>query len=108
MTASSLANRSVMTGLLSARAHSSWIFFTTSEGVLAGAKTPYHCTDSKPLYPDSATVGTSGKDGKRLGVPVAMARKRPFRMYCSNAGVPAEKACVRPANKSVSAGPVPR
>ena len=32
---------------------------TTPTGMPAGPTTPYHCTASKPLNPDSISVGTS-------------------------------------------------
>ena len=79
-----------------------------SGGVPAGARMPYHCEVSKSLKPISATVGTSGKAGRRWAVPTAMARSLPLLMWLTKAGSPALLACVRPASRSVSIGPVPR
>ena len=79
-----------------------------SGGVPAGAMMPYHCEVSKSLKPISATVGTSGSARDALlrahrdGAQLAAADVR------HSAGSPAEEACVRPASKSVSCGPVPR
>ena len=79
-----------------------------SFGVPAGTRMPYHCEVSKSLKPISATVGTSGSAGSRCGVPTAMAFSLPVLMCGSSAGSPALVACVRPASRSVSIGPVPR
>ena len=44
----------------------------------------------------------------RFGEPTAITRNLPLLMKGKSAGVPADIAWVRPAIKSVSAGPVPR
>ena len=51
--------------------------FTTAGGVPAGASTPYQVLTSKPLKPDSATVGTSGSDELRLAEVTANGRSLP-------------------------------
>src|SRR2546422_4118542 len=39
--------------------------FVISCGSFVGPTMPYHCTPSKPLYPDSSKVGTPGISGWR-------------------------------------------
>src|SRR6267378_4166168 len=53
-------------GDLSAAMISMYNLATTSFGVPAGAKTPYHVDISNPGKPASASVGTSGNSGERL------------------------------------------
>ena len=53
-------------------------------------------------------VGTSGNCEMRCCVPTAMARSLPLLICADSAGKPADEACMRPASKSVSCGPVPR
>ncbi|MNL88899.1 hypothetical protein D3C87_2189070 [compost metagenome] len=48
-------------------------------GVLAGASMPIHDTTSKPGTV-SATVGTSGSEGRRCAFEIAMARTWPRSM----------------------------
>src|SRR5687768_13725947 len=60
---------------------------STADGVLAGAKTAIQVLASKSLYPNSATVGTSGNAGLRLREVTARARTLPDLTNCTAGGI---------------------
>jgi hypothetical protein len=82
-------------------------FSTISFGVLAGAKSPYHCTTSKPGTPLSAIVGSSGKSGDRFLPVTARPRSLPDLMCPLAATRLGNIIWVVPASVSVTAGPDP-
>ena len=49
-------------------------------GVRAGAARPYHEPDSNPGWPDSASVGTSGRIAMRCVAAIPTGRRRPALM----------------------------
>lgn len=78
-----------------------------SAGVPAGTYSIVHVNTSKPERPSSATVGTSGSDGRRVAVVTASARSLPA-FTCGDALTTLSimiGTC--PAMTSISAGPLP-
>jgi hypothetical protein len=73
-----------------------------------GSTTPYHCCASKPLKPDSSSVGTSFDSGWRCRSVTAIGRTRPERICGMAAAKPGNMACVWPPIKSLKAGAMPR
>src|SRR6185369_3862217 len=68
-TTASVDSLSTMSGAPIVAFSVSFRCLTTAGGMPAGPTTPYHCTASKPLKPDSMSVGTSFTVGWRV-VPV--------------------------------------
>ena len=66
---------------------SSWILFTISRGVPAGARKPYQAVMSKPGRV-SATAGTFGSAFARLGPVTASAFNFPLRVSWIEAVMP--------------------
>src|SRR5690606_27443188 len=77
---------------------------TTAAGVPAGASTPYQVLTSKPLIPDSATVGTSGTDELRLAEVTASGRSLPDLIWPMADGSDDTSRSTLPASASISAG----
>ena len=77
---------------------------TTAAGVPAGAKTPYQVLTSKPLKPDSATVGTSGSEELRLAEVTASGRSLPALIWPMAEGRDETSNSTLPASASISAG----
>src|SRR6267378_6865514 len=76
-------------------------------GVSLGAKAAYHCEDSKPGRPDSATVGTSGIAGERRLPVTAIERRRDALTCAISVGMPVITSWVLPAIVSIAAGDPP-
>ncbi|MNV01778.1 hypothetical protein D3C71_919960 [compost metagenome] len=83
---------------------------TTGGGVPAGTKIACHDTTSKscrPGTPDSATVGTSGIEARRLAEVTAMARSLPLWMCGPATTVVSNIMSTCPPITSWIAGPLP-
>ncbi len=77
-------------------------------GVLAGARMPCQAMASKPGYPLSATVGTSGATGERCVLVTASARSVPAWICGSTlTGSPNTTVTCSPT-RSATASAVPR
>ncbi len=87
-------------GVFSALAISACSSATTSFGVPAGANTPYHVDISSPGKPASASVGTSGSSGERLGVITASGRSLPPLIWPIDDDVVSNISCALPAMRS--------
>src|SRR5688572_23125361 len=72
--------------------------------VPAGANNALQFEYSKPGYPDSATVGTSGADAVRCALLTAIPLRRPARTCGNTEGMLTKSMCTWPAIKSVMAG----
>ena len=72
--------RSRTSGIATTRAMSPDILCTSAGGVPAGAMNPNHAVISKPGKPASIIVGTSGTEGERCSLVIAIGRKAPDLM----------------------------
>ncbi|KAG1433667.1 hypothetical protein G6F56_014549 [Rhizopus delemar] len=79
----------------------------TGAGVPAGATRPNHDSTSKPGSPDSASVGTSGVDGRRWGEVTPMARSLPACTWGNDEGRLSNMESTWPPSRSATAGPLP-
>src|SRR5581483_3487434 len=75
-------------------------------GVPAGASSPYQAVASNPGKPNSATVGTSGKDAMRRDPVVATARSLPS-LTCGSTTLSPNMSCTSPRRTSAIAGAAP-
>ena len=76
-------------------------------GVPAGASTPNQVTASKPLNPDSASVGTSGSCAERWAEVMAMTLSLPLRTWPSSVGTDDMYRSICPPIRSVMAWAAP-
>src|SRR5262249_7239554 len=82
---------------------SALILAMTAVGVRAGATRPNQVFASKPWYPASAMVGTSGNDPTRLDDVTARARRVPPLICASAEGTEAMNDWICPPMRSVIA-----
>ena len=73
-----------------------------------GATRPYQPFSAKPGTPDSATVGTSGKNAERFSVVTAIALSFPLRTCGDTDGALPSAMCTCPPSRSMIPGPMPR
>src|SRR3954452_16038352 len=95
-------------GSFSAFVKASFSLLMTSAGVPEGATSPNQPTDSKPAMPLSASVGTSGQDGRQRADETPTALSLPSRINCLDAGISSTAKGTCPARTSTAAGAVPR
>src|ERR1700754_586433 len=77
---------SIAAGSLSALTKAAFNLAMISGGVLAGATSPNQPTDSNPLRPCSASVGTPGRKLTGLAAETASAFSLPSRINCWDEG----------------------
>src|SRR6185436_3977381 len=92
--------RSLRSGALIAATISAFSFCSTSRGVPAVVKRPYHPYASKPGRPDSATVGTSGIWGERFAPDTASILIRPLWTNCARGPSALKVRCTSPETSS--------
>jgi hypothetical protein len=80
----------------------------TACGVRAGAASPYQPLISKPLNPDSSSVGRSGSSRERFNVETARPRIRPDLSWGNAAPGPEKSTCTSLLTSAVTEGPDPR
>ena len=80
---------------------------TIAFGVPFGAKMPWMVSDSWPLMPASAMVGTSGSAFERFLVVTASARSLPVSMSCVVVVMATNENGVSLASTACAAGPPP-
>src|SRR6185295_16511206 len=95
--------RSLRSGELTAPTISAFSFCSTSRGVPAVVKSPYHPYASKPGRPDSATVGTSGICGERFAPDTASILIRPLWTNCAKGPSALKVKCTSPETSSGAA-----
>src|ERR1700730_11788945 len=100
--------RSMNSGVLTACRTSRWSSDMISSDVSPGANKMKSVVNSKPGYPDSATVGTSGASGERCAVETASARSRPAAACGSSPDVEPNATLNWPARKSATIAAAPR
>src|SRR5262249_42529193 len=80
---------------------------TVSFGVFAGANKPFQLSASKPLKPDSATVGTLGSDSLLLREALASARTVPAFSCAATPEEGKKTAVTCPPSSALTAGASP-
>ena len=107
--APSLSRASATSGAASASFTSVFMRAMICSGKPAGPTRPYHCTASKPgSAAASASVGSSGAKGARVGLETASALIWPAATRGSKAGPPVSIILMWPPARSFTAGDVPR